>query len=96
MAGAATVRNSNRRAGAEWLARQEAAGWRYADNYTPPGRLPLGVGRRFRVRGERGWFRFRGHTTNPAGDQWVEAYGPHGEFRSVRPERITRVERALL
>ena len=84
----------NRKAAEEIEQARREAGWVYADRLKLEGVLPLGPGDRFRVRGQRGWFRFTRVVTTPAGDTWVDAFGPNGQFRSITPERITRRERS--
>lgn len=69
--------------------------WTVHYDYTPPGRATLTAGTEFRVRGERGRFRFWRAVTTTTGDAWVDAFDPRGSTRSICPQRITRVHRDL-
>lgn len=75
------------------------AHWEPADGYRPDGCLPLRPGRLFRIRGERGRFRFIRYVASDGGD-WVDCVGVTAAgvvrapgLRSIRPDRITRVHR---
>lgn len=73
--------------------------WEINETLNIEGRLPLVVGREFRVRGELGRFRFRRHVVNTlTGDEWVDAVHIHPEksqARSFSPERIRIVHRKI-
>lgn len=66
--------------------------WRVEYTAKIPGRHPLVPGREFKVRGERGRFIFRRFVTNTVtGESWIDASGPGRQFRSIRPDRVSRV-----
>ena len=65
----------NRQHHAEVQAEQEARGWESHDQYDGA-TLPLVPGRRFRVYGKPGWFKFRRFIVSPHEGELVECYGP--------------------
>jgi hypothetical protein len=51
----------------------------------------LRPGTEFRVRGERGRFRFTRLVTNRSGVSWIDCFGSDRHYRAFYPDRVARV-----
>ena len=80
------TREANAAKDAVERAAKEADGWEFHTELRLDGRLPLIEGRMFRVRGERGWFKFRNAYTLPPTWTRPRNWGP------VDPECRTGIE----
>jgi hypothetical protein len=102
------AREANAATDAIKRAAKEADGWQFHTELRLDGRLPLIVGRLFRVAGQRGWFQFREARTMPDGRIEVDCFGPFrqdgtlnkaqvgaGAFRSFFGDRVTKVARRV-
>ena len=99
---ARTVR-ANRKHADECLRRMYAKGWRFWTEYRIDGKLPLVMGRRFRVTGVSGWFVFQYAGRDAGGNDYVECYGPFtknstqtsGSSYAFAVERVRDTERKI-
>jgi hypothetical protein len=67
--------------------------WVISESLNIEGRLPLVVGREFRVKGERGRFRFLRAVYNPRNDkQWIDATHINKEKAQARSFSLDRVK----
>lgn len=87
--------NINRKAHERQRAAKEAAGWRFHERWEGDGHLPLIPGRKLRIRGLRGQFKFVEAVTNPAGVSWLTVWRDGHGMRSVDPERVKSVARQV-
>ena len=73
--------------------------WDISETLNIEGRLPLVVGREFRVKGERGRFKFRRAVTNTrTGEMWIDAVHINKEKRQARsfsPDKVKVVHRKI-
>jgi hypothetical protein len=101
---AAKYVKASRRHHAKWEAQREAEGWEFHDQYDGA-TLPLVPGRRFRVRGKPGWFRFRQFVVSPHEGELVDCYGPFTQsgvakkgcaLRVFKADRIVKVARRVI
>ena len=83
----------NRQHHAEVQAEREARGWESHDQYDGA-TLPLVPGRRFRVYGKPGWFKFRRFIVSPHEGELVECYGPFTKSGADKVGCGTRVFKA--
>jgi len=77
MSPAAQAKQEVRRRRAESRARKIAEGWQFLDELHIPGRLPLVPGRRFQIKGRRGWWKFTGACVTPDGRTHINCAGPY-------------------
>lgn len=101
----ASVRSARalRQAGVERRTRLESLGWSFMDEVRIDGRLPLTVGRMFRVSGIRGWFKFTSAAQRPDGHVEITCHGPctkagrviQTNSRCFDAARVTRVARSV-
>jgi hypothetical protein len=65
--------------------------WIYVLEHQLSPRRTLTPGDKFRIRGERGWFKFICVTTNPdIGKTWVDCRDKNGRWRSFYLDRIKK------
>ncbi len=95
---------ANRKYHAALKSEREAAGWEFHDQYDGA-TLPLVVGRRFRVRGKPGWFKFRQFVVSPHEGELVDCYGPFTKsgvakkgcaLRVFKADRVWKVARRVM
>ena len=96
-------RRKNRKLSDQWMIDRYAKGYAHWTEYRIPGVLPLVRGRRFRVKGERGWFIFTDAGRDRGGD-YLNCVGPfskksihtQGLSRVFAPDRVLETERRVL
>ena len=64
----------------------EAEGWMFPQELRLEGHLPLVPGRRFQIRGRRGWWRFSGAAIDPEGHISVYCSGPYTKAQTTHTE----------
>jgi len=64
----------------------EAQGWMFPLELRLEGHLPLVPGRRFQIRGRRGWWRFCGAAIDPEGRITVDCSGPYTKAQTTHTE----------
>ena len=82
MSPAAEARKAIQRRVADARAKKEAEGWQFLEELHLPGRLPLVPGRRFQLKGRRGWWQFSGACITPDGRTHVNCAGPFRKNQS--------------
>ena len=95
---------ANRKHHAKVVAEKEARGWEFHDQYDGA-TLPLVPGRRFRVIGKPGWFKFQRFIVSPHDGELVECYGPFTKkgarklgcgTRTFKADRVKSVARQVV
>jgi len=64
--------------------------WQRLTEVAAPGGRYLRPGVEFRIRGERGRFRFLRYVVTPT-TSWIDCVGPNGQYRAFRLDRVRTV-----
>ncbi len=64
--------------------------WQTLTEVAAPGGRYLRPGVEFRIRGERGRFRFLSYTVTPTA-AWIDCVGPNRQYRAFRLDRVRTV-----
>jgi len=97
------LRKINNERADENIRERYARGHRYWSEYRIPGKFPLVRGRRFRVKGDSGYYIFHYAARDNGGD-WISCDGPYtkagldkaNRSRCFDPTEVRNVERTIL